>query len=133
VTNLDLDWSPIALRRAAALAELPHELIAAITFSCDGESEINPAYRDHPDTIWDHPVNALEADAVETVAGQLRRWSPADVVRAVPHDPTLAAQALGVSEMPDRPRTYLQANFALLCEFYVEAAARRLATAMWGD
>ena len=130
---LDLNWSPVPLRRAAALAELPHELLAAVQRSCRGDTEINPAYRDHPRTIWEHPVNAIEPDAVESIAALLQRWTPADIVRAVPDDRTLAEQALPYGEMPERPRTYLSEHFELLRRFYAEAADRHLAMAMWWD
>src|SRR3954447_5043682 len=130
---LDLDWSPRALQRAAVLAGLPGELVAAIERACDGDDEINPAYRDHARTIREHPVTALEPDVVRAIAAEVQRWSAAEIVRRVPDDPTLAARALGLTEMADRPREYLGTRFALLREFYAEANTRHLATAMWWD
>jgi hypothetical protein len=130
---LDLDWSPSPLLKSAAVSGLPPELIEAVERACAGETEINPGFRDAPDTIWEHPVSALEPDDVQTVASRLAQWHGADVVGGLASAADDAAEQVGMIEFAEHPAAYLRRHYDALSAFYVEAARRRLATAMWWD
>jgi hypothetical protein len=45
-----------------------------------GRGEVNAAYRDHPDTIFDHPVVSLDAEEAMAVASALVELKSADVL-----------------------------------------------------
>ncbi|MFE9747215.1 hypothetical protein ACFYOT_20120 [Saccharothrix saharensis] len=68
--HLDLDWWPAALRRAWELTGVT--AMATLRLALDGDGEVNPSYRDDPDTIPAHPVTAVEpprADAWPSCCG----------------------------------------------------------------
>lgn len=128
---LDLNWWPTALKRAAAASAARSALSDAIDRACHGGIEVNPAYRDAPVTIWEHPVTALEPSAVCEVAADLGRVDPADLLDGLPRDPEEAQRALGL-EARD-VHAGLVEQYAFLQRFYVEACEHGLATAMWWD
>jgi hypothetical protein len=128
---LDLDWSPRPLELAAA--QVSTALRDAIREACSGGYEINPAYRDRHETIFEHPVRGLEPKVVRAVAAALLRWSPDDVVAALPTDPAAAKQLVAMAEFSGHPRDYLRGHYDALRRFYESAAAGELATANWWD
>lgn len=128
--HLDLDWAPAQLERAAHASGLP-AAAAIVDRACSGGIELNPAYRFVADTIWWHPVTGLEPTAVREVASGLMRWNAVDVVRGLDHDPDRMAAQLAV-EAPVT-RAYLREHYTALAQFYVDAAERGMAMAMWWD
>lgn len=128
---LDLDWSPRPLELAAARIDMT--LAAAIHHACTGGDEINPAYREHPGSVFEHPVRGLEPATVGTVAATLVRWKPDDVVSALPSDSDTAMRDVGMDEFSGHPGEYLRGHYEELRGFYATAAARGHATATWWD
>jgi hypothetical protein len=131
--HLDLDWAPVPLVRAVELAHVDEPVVAALRRSLDGDAEINAAYRDHVDTVWEHPVTALEPDVVAELAALLGQVEPEIVMAAVPDDLVAARTSLGLSEFDWHPRPYLHRHLVALQGFYVQAARQRLAIALWWD
>lgn len=120
---LDLNWWPIVLRRLGELPGGEHPDMSVLSRAFDGHDEVNPAYRDHPTTVWEHPVTALEPDVVDAIAAELRTLAPEAVGAAVP----LA------SGQADAGAAQVVQAFVMLRDFYVEAAQRRLAVVLWWD
>ena len=120
---------PRALQRAAVLAGLPDELVAAIESACDGDDEINPAYRDHAGTIREHPVTALEPDTVRAIAAEFQRWSAAESSAACP---TIRRSPHELSDSPKWPtvRGSTSARASLCC---ASSTPRRRPTPRDGD
>ncbi|WP_143234779.1 hypothetical protein [Paractinoplanes atraurantiacus] len=111
--HLDLDWASAPLLRAFELARFPEPAAALLRHAIGGDSEINPAYRDVPDSIFEHPVTALEPVRVAEVATALA-----------------AAQT---PELEGHLDSYLRHHLGALRDFYTEAADRALAVALWWD
>ena len=131
---VDLDWSPRPLELLAARVDA--RLSEAIAQVCSGAgAEINPAYRDHPLTIFDHPVLALEPDAVREVAAVMARWPPDQLLAALPYDrrAALTLIAIRLSEFSGHPHDYLHGHYESLRRFCAEAAAAGMAVVSWGD
>jgi hypothetical protein len=131
--HLDLDWAPDPLVRAFELARVDEPVVVALRRSLDGDDEINAAYRDHPDSVWEHPVTALEPDVVVEVSALLRRVKPTVVMAAVPDDAIAAQTSLGLSTFDGHPRPYLHRHLVALQDFYARAARQHLAVALWRD
>ncbi|ONF67414.1 hypothetical protein [Amycolatopsis keratiniphila] len=132
---LDMDWWPATLKRAWALTEADDRTLARLRRCFGGEEEVNPAYRDHPGTIWEHPVTALEPPQANDVAEALRAVTP-DAVRAVvPSDPDRIEAELGKGAlgMGGDLAGQLAREHTVLRDFYEEAARRRLAVVLWWD
>ncbi|MFY1596941.1 hypothetical protein [Micromonospora sp. WMMD737] len=125
--HLDLDWSPGPILRACELGQVTPASLTALRRALAGDGEINPAYR------TEHPVTALEPDAVADVTGLLGYANPEAALAAVPLDAAAALAALGMPAFDGHPQAYLQHNLAALRDFYVHAARRRLAVALWWD
>ena len=111
---LDANWYPTHLLDAAQRAEAEPDRLAALALAFQGETEVNPAYRDMPDGVWEHPVTSLPPNKVVEVAAALDElllngFPPHDVVP-------------GLSQM-----------FRAVANFYSEAARRGLAIVMWWD
>jgi hypothetical protein len=128
--HLDLDWAPSWLADAAnatGLAELAH----AVELATAGRGEVNPDYRDHPDTIFEHPVAALTADEVVAVAADLAKLAP----DGFPAEADVAGLWAVAPEAyrPEDPQAYLRQHIAALVSFYRGAAERGLAVVMWWD
>lgn len=128
---LDLDWAPTLLREVAATADVDPELQLALAQAMNGHGEINPLYRDMPDTVWEHPVSSLGAVEVEQITLSLDVLVQSDFITDEAIDNTL--DRLERLERPDEPREYLRRHLEALCEFYRGASARHLGTAMWWD
>lgn len=96
-----------------------------------GQGEINPLYRDAPETVWEHPVSSLGAAQVEQIAHSLGVLVQVDFLTHEAINNTL--NRLERLERPDEPGEYLRRHLEALCEFYVGASARHLGTAMWWD
>ncbi|MCO1580891.1 YfbM family protein [Crossiella sp. SN42] len=133
--RLDLNWWPGALTRAWALAGVDARTLAVLRRGFDGDGEVNPAYREHPGTIWEHPVVALEASRVGEVAEALRAVPPTTVQAAVPSNAEEAEAALGgiAREAVGDLAGQLARQHAILRDFYGEAARRGLAVVLWWD
>jgi hypothetical protein len=129
---LDLNWAPRDLVRVFELARVEPAAVVALKRALDGDEEINPAYRDFPYSVWEHPVTALEPDAVTEVATVLRRIRPRAVLSVLPKDP-VAARRLLESDWVPHPRPHLRRYLTALRDFYTHAARKRLATALWWD
>jgi hypothetical protein len=130
---LDLDWAPAPLVRAFELAEVGTPVIDALRRGLDGDAEINPAYRDRHDTVWRHPVTALEPEIVADVAILIGSVEPEAALAALPEDATAALASLGMREFDGHPGRYLHRHLVALRDFYADAARRRLAVAVWWD
>ena len=112
---LDADWYPTSLLDAAQRAQAEPELLASLTLAFQGGAEVNPAYRDVPDSVWEHPVTSLPPDTVTEVAAALDRL----LLSGFPADD------LGVRG--------LREAFRAVSNFYSEAVGRGLAVVMWWD
>lgn len=130
---LDLDWWPATLERAWARAG--GDARGVLRHALDGGEEVNPAYRDHPGTVWEHPVTALEPAQVHEVADALRAVSPAAVRAAVPSTPDEVEVALGrtARAVAGELAGQLAHRHSILRDFYAEAARRRCAVVRWWD
>jgi hypothetical protein len=129
--HLDLDWWPVLLKRTweRTGAGAP----ATMRLALDGEDEVNPSYRDHPDTITDHPVTALEPPRVGEVAAALRSVTPEAVRAAVPPDRYRGEYGAMAVEVVGDLAGHLAEQHARLGEFYEQAAGRGLAVLLWWD
>ncbi|MFD5092506.1 hypothetical protein ACFWMR_18020 [Amycolatopsis thailandensis] len=132
---LDLNWWPSALKRTWALIGVDALSLDVLHRGFDGAEEVNPAYRDFPNTIFEHPVTALNPDQVAEVANVLRALAPERVHAAVPAERDEAAASLGayVRDVIGDLAVLLAEQHAILRDFYDEAASRRLAMVMWWD
>ncbi|MFJ6673240.1 hypothetical protein ACIQMJ_19190 [Actinosynnema sp. NPDC091369] len=131
--HLDLDWWPVLLKRAWERAGVGAQ--ATMRLALDGDDEVNPSYRDHPDTIFDHPVTALEPPRVGEVAAALRAVPPEVVRAAVPsgRDRVEAEWGAMAAEVVGDLAGHMAEQHALLRDFYVQAAERGLAVVLWWD
>ncbi|MGI8336389.1 DUF1877 family protein [Actinomadura scrupuli] len=131
----DLDWAGSAMIRVCELADLDARIVAALRRALDGDAELNAAYRDHPDTVWEHPVTALDPTAVAQVSGVLGKLEPQAVLAALPSDPHEATAAIGENweNFEGDLRGYLARHFTALLSFYEETAQRNLAVVLWWD
>ncbi|MCP2163862.1 hypothetical protein LX83_000702 [Goodfellowiella coeruleoviolacea] len=127
--HLDLDWWPVVLRR---LGEPPeHAHLSVLRRAFDGHDEVNPAYRDHPTTVWEHPVTALEPDAVGVLAAELCGVTPQDVGAAAVLSGRADTGFAGLE--PETVTEHVVRAFGVLRDFYAEAASRRMAVVLWWD
>lgn len=133
--QLDLNWWPSVLKRVWELAGVEARTLALLRRAVDGDDEVNPAYRDCPDTIWQHPVTALEPSPVGEVADALRAVTSQDIRAVVPPDPgEVEAELARVARWVDGDLAGpLIIQHALLRDFYEEAAQRHLAVVLWWD
>jgi hypothetical protein len=131
--HLDLDWAPEPLIRACRQGLIGAAPLSALERALTGAFEVNPAYRDHPNTVWEHPVTALQPDDVADIAGQLERLPVAAVLAGLPTDPGLAASTLGMAALDVHPGVYLHHNFDALRSFYHGAEQQGFAVVLWWD
>lgn len=124
---LDLDWSPALLIQCAELVGVGTAVASRLRLATDGVREVNPAYRDAPETIFEHPVNALERRDVQLVTAALVQLEVSDFLAdAQPGD------VPGLQELTE-PLAYLREHWLALVAFYREADARELSVVMWWD
>jgi hypothetical protein len=130
---LDLGWAPAPLVEAAKAAQISAALIKALASATNGAREVNPAYREAPDRIWEHPVTSLGSTAVRRVHGQFQELS--DLAYLSSGTATEAFDRLGDNFPPPDgdPMDYLHPHFRALCDFYATAAERQLSVLMWWD
>ncbi|GIH99583.1 hypothetical protein [Planobispora takensis] len=130
---LDLDWAPGPLLRVGELACADPGVLAALRRALTGDEEVNPAYRDHPATVWEHPVTTLTSAAVAQVA-QMLPDAEAAILAALssPGGETLAVAGELLPGV-DRPGEYLTRHLAALLDFYAGAAHHELAVVVWWD
>lgn len=132
---LDLNWWPVILKRAWELTGASARALGALQRGLDGDEEVNPSYRDHPNTIWEYPVTALEPPQVGEVAGVLRAVTPEAVQAVVPSDPDQIEAKLGklardvIGDLAEQ----LAHQHTMLRDFYDGAARRQLAVLQWWD
>ncbi|GAA4598011.1 hypothetical protein GCM10023194_74410 [Planotetraspora phitsanulokensis] len=131
--HLDLDWAPAGLIQIAELSGMDPHPVAALRRALRGDSEVSPAYRDHPNTIWEHPVTALDADTVGGVAAVLGSLPDAASVLVPPAGHAAWNAFDKAPQGLDDPRGYLILHLTALLEFYDQAARRRWAVVMWWD
>ncbi|GAA4561070.1 hypothetical protein [Planotetraspora kaengkrachanensis] len=131
--HLDLDWAPSSLIQISELSGAAPHAVAALRRALRGDAEVNPAYRDHPDTIWEHPVTALDADAVGEVATVFRNLPNAVSALVPPEDHAAWSAPDKAPPGSDGPRGYLTMHLAALLRFYEEATRRGLAVVVWWD
>lgn len=130
---LDLDWARTPLLRMIEYFGCDDGATAALRRAVAGDAELNPAYRGTTDSVFEHPVTALEHDAVATIAHALRRIDPAAVVAALPTDATAARAVAQLTGFDGHPGPYLHHHLAVLREFYLTASQRGLAMVLWWD
>lgn len=130
--HLDLDWAPRMLLDTAEALGAASALAASLRRACAGDDEVNPGYRDAPDTIWEHPVNSIDPTSVASVARDLGDLdalfqeaigSPA----GVPVTPSLREL------VPGSETAYIREHWVDLLAFYTAAADRGLAVVVWWD
>lgn len=130
--HLDLGWAARPLLRIGELASAQPDVLAAFRRALVGDEEVNPAYRSHLWTVWEHPVTALEPAAVAMVAPLLRRMVA--VLRiALAASEEIATVVGELLADVDRPREYLARHLTALLDFYDGAAERELAVILWWD
>jgi hypothetical protein len=129
--HLDPDWAPAPLVRAFELAHVDEPVVVALRRALDGDEEINAAYRDHPDTVWEHPVTALGSDVVAEFAALLTQVRPEVVMATVPDRVVTARTSLGVFTFDER--RHLHGHLVALQDFYAHAARQHLTVALWSD
>jgi hypothetical protein len=129
----DLDWAGSALTRVCELAGLDARTLAMLRRALDGDTEVNAAYRDHPDTVWEHPVTGLEPAAVARVSRALQGVEPQAVLAALPSSLQKVKAAIGWKDFEGDLPEYLTRHFTALRSFYEEAARRDLAVVLWWD
>ena len=132
---LDVNWWPVTLKRAWELTGANGRTLALLRRGVDGDDEVNPAYRDHPNTIWEHPVTALEPPQVGDVAEALRAVTPEAVHAVVPSNLDQIEAELGKTarEVVGDLAEQLAQQHTILRDFYEEAARRQLAIVLWWD
>ncbi|MEQ4305387.1 hypothetical protein ABNF97_29070 [Plantactinospora sp. B6F1] len=130
---LDLDWAPAPLLGVFELARVGPPILAGLRRGLGGDTEVNPAYRDRPESVSGHPVTALESDAVAEVAGLLGQAEPQTVLVALPEDAASARLSIGMRDFDGHPGPYLHRHLVALRAFYADAARRRLAVVLWWD
>jgi hypothetical protein len=128
---LDLDWAPRLLQRVAEASGISPNLALALNRAMEGDGEVNPAYRDAPDSIWEHPVASLDAATVADVSASLKQL--ADVAPLTHETVGRAVVGLPRHDVPEQAFDYLKGHFDALCAFYADAANRGLAIIMWLD
>jgi hypothetical protein len=130
--HLDLDWSPGALRRLGDLIPLPPGVPEAIRHALSGGDEVNPAYRDTVDTIFEHPVTAWEPPDAARVADVLAGLDARRLAAGFPHRRVVAERLLLDPRMRD-PGGYVLSHLTALRSFYLGARDRGLAVVLWWD
>jgi hypothetical protein len=122
VDHLDLNWAGLMLRKVAVCSAVAADLQRGLDLSLEGDVEINPAYRDAQDTIWEHPVASLSSPLVRNTADILTRLSRA----GFPSNDAVEAylSSVPMEHRPQDPGAYLSNQFLTLRDFYTEAAAR---------
>lgn len=128
---LGLDWAPPLLEAVGAASGAPSELLASLATATAGDDEVNPDYRESPDTVWEHPVSFLLPHQVDDVARSLRELDGSDFLYEV--DVNAALEGRPAGSVPVNPQEYLPTQFRALLLFYEEAARRGLCTIMWLD
>ncbi|OLT14147.1 hypothetical protein BJF79_02990 [Actinomadura sp. CNU-125] len=130
--HLDLDWADDALIRVCERAGVGN--VPALRRATGGDDEVNPAYRDHPYSVWEQP-KALEPSDVLTLAAALCDIDMGHVLSVLPSDPRkLKAAILGaLADFIGDPRPYITTHFNALRDFYAVAAENHLAVVVWRD
>ncbi|MDF2710448.1 MAG: hypothetical protein K0R62_6100 [Nonomuraea muscovyensis] len=131
--HLDLDWTPGPLLRIGELVCAGPGVVAAFRRALAGDGEVNPAYRNHPQTVWEHPVAALDPDAVAVVAPLLHRMGSVMPAALASSDGEITAVLREQFPDVDLSREYMVRHLTALLGFYDGAAERGLAVVLWWD
>ncbi|GLY31325.1 hypothetical protein Kisp02_46900 [Kineosporia sp. NBRC 101731] len=131
--HLDLDWAPDPLMRLGRLTSITAAAEAAISKALSDSIEVNPAYREHQDTIWGHPVTYLEQDDVAEVASGLAAIDAPAVIGGLPRWNRRINSRLFDGQKASDPKHYLLQHLAALRTFYSEAAQAGRAVVLWWD
>lgn len=128
---VDLDWAPAVLEGVAEMEGMPDALQKSLRDALKGDNEVNPAYRDHPDTIWEHPVASLVPARVAEIARDLELlnehnlWTGPVVAAFCAANPKWGREGVGAQ--------YISGHFGELLAFYRRAAEGQQAVVMWWD
>lgn len=128
---LNLDWSPYLLQQTAVASAAPVELVALLRESTAGTGEVNPAYRNVPNSVTEHPVSSLVPERVHVVSDGLEVLATLGFITDFHVTATLdrLPEWQGIRD----PVPYLQGHFESLRTFYRAAAEDRLSVVMWWD
>lgn len=130
---LDLNWAPAPLEQAAKVAQVPASLVSALTRATGGGNEVNPAYREMPDSIWEHPVTSLDSTGVRRAHEQLQELSRLSFLSSATAAEALVRLGDDFPPTVGDPMGYLRTHFQALCGFYATAVERQLSVLMWWD
>lgn len=132
---LDVNWWPVTLKRAWELTGADARTLTLLRRGLDGDDEVNPAYRNHPNTIWEHPVTALEPPQVGDVTEALRSLTPDAIYAVVPSNPNQIETSLGKTarDVVGELAEILAQQHTILRDFYEEATRRQPAIVLWWD
>lgn len=130
--HLDLDWAKHGIIRMCALSGVGD--VSMVRRALEGGEAVNPAYRDHPDTVPEQPRFHRPAE-VMLAAGALRDIDLDRGFAALPDDPEAVRHLLGgnLTDLIGDPRRYLVTHVTALRDFLTAAAHRRLAIVNWWD
>ena len=130
---LDLNWAPAPLEQAARIAQVPACLLEGLARATAGGEEANAAYREMPDSIWEHPVTSLNPTEVRRVHEQLQELRRVDFLASATAPEALVRAGAELSPPEADPLEKLRPHFQALCDFYATAVERRLGVLMWWD
>ncbi|MCO5998510.1 DUF1877 family protein [Actinoallomurus rhizosphaericola] len=130
--HLDLDWADDGIIRMCEHTGIGD--VASVRRAVEGGAEVNPAYRDHPDSVMEQPMLLEPADVVAS-ATALRDIDLERIFSALPADPQAVKDTLGgnLHDLIGDPRRYLAKHFTALRDFYTTAADQHLAVVIWCD
>ncbi|MBE1461085.1 hypothetical protein [Kibdelosporangium phytohabitans] len=127
---LDLNWWGIVL---ASLGK-HHPSLAVLDQALRRVEAVNPAYRDHHDTIAEHPATAWRPREVSRFAEGLRALTPSAISDALPSDQdAVEVPGTDATDVDGDLAHHLVEQFGLMRDFYGEAADRHLAVVLWWD
>ncbi|KXP09510.1 hypothetical protein AXK57_11540 [Tsukamurella pulmonis] len=128
---LDLNWSgPYIARVLTSLGTSPAD-VALVEHAWTGTVEVNPSYREPYLPVDQAPMAICPAD-VSDIAHALSSIDVEKFALAIPPEQTEATTFFD-AEAPLDPRGFLAGHLVTLRDFYIAAAARRLAVIEWLD
>jgi len=128
---LDVDWAPSLLLAAADATPIGAADREQLRRAFEGDAEVNLAYREVPDSIWEHPVCAVDEEAVRLVAETLRRLVGSGFPSM--EVATAAVASYAATFRPSDPHSYLRRHLEAVAAFYTEAARREACVMVWWD
>lgn len=130
---LDLDWSPQGLERLVEESRQLPEVRLALSMALKGSALVHAEHRQGPshDPVYSD-VTMLYPSEVAQVAKGLGLFDQEAFLCWLPEDEKNAQQMLGIPFIK-HPGNYYGKHLTALVNFYKQAAAKHLATAMWWD